>query len=472
MKFLLLTAQKKETVKIWVCQETSPVGTILPPMDLAYIAAAIRQAGNEVKLLDMRLHKNPLQKLQLEIEEFKPEAIVLNIATTSANQDYETLATIPHTIKKICYGTHAQTFPDECFAKGVDYILIGDPEVAITNLINHSFEGIKSEGVLTKENKQKTPAWTDELDLLPFAALDILDLSRYHAPYLKSKFIIMLSSRGCPFPCTFCLYPVFFGKKYRFRSSKNIVDEMEAAQKKYGVNEVFFLDATFNSTEKKVFSLCEEIIRRNLKMSWICNMRVSGVRSEMLQAMKKAGCDRIFYGVEDPDFLDEVQKGATWKQTVDAFYETRKIGIKTVAFMMLFDREDVTEEEYVKKVLERLKELKADSFQCNVTIPLPGTKLYDEYQKTKELAQNWDFFDPGGAQLPYATRLNLSKIKRDVYVQFALTNPRIILRTLSQMQLKSIAALSKRFLKYLWEREKEIFTMPQITYKKDLEKGE
>lgn len=467
MKFLLLTAQKKETVKIWVCQETSPVGSILPPMDLAYIAAAIRQTGNEVALLDMRLEENPLQIVQNRIAEYKPDAIILNVSTSSANQDYETLAAVPSTVKKICFGTHAQTFPDECFGKGADYILIGDPEVAVMNLIKNKMDGVNSEGVLTKENKQKAPTWTNELDSLPFAALDLFDINKYHAPYIKGKFIIMLSSRGCPFPCTFCLYPVFFGKKYRFRSAKNIVDEMQTAHDQFGVKDFFFLDATFNSTEKKVFGLCEEIIQRQLKVTWICNMRAPGVKQEMLQQMKKAGCERIFYGVEDPDYLDEIQKGATWKQTIDAFRETKKAGIKTVAFMMLFDRDDITEEEYIKTFLGRLKELKADSFQCNVTVPFPGTKMYEEFKKTRQLAEDWGLFDPGGEQLPYTTNLNLGKIKKEVYIQFALRNPLIILRTISGMRLKSIGAISKKFFSYVWEREQEIFSMPQKVYKKE-----
>lgn len=470
MKFLLLTAQKKETVKIWVCQETSPVGSILPPMDLAYIASAIRSKGEEVALLDMRLEKNPLEILQSRIAAYKPDAIILNVSTSSANQDYETLSLVPNTIKKICFGTHAQTFPDECFGKGADYILIGDPEVAVMNLIENKMDGVKSEGVITKESKQKNHAWTNELDSLPFAALDLLDLKKYHAPYLKGKFIIMLSSRGCPFPCTFCLYPVFFGKKYRFRSAKNIVDEMQAAHDTYGIKDFFFLDATFNSTEKKVYGLCEEIIRRQLNVSWICNMRAPGVKLEMLQQMKKAGCERIFYGVEDPDYLEEVQKGATWKQTIDAFRETKKAGIKTVAFMMLFDRDDITEEEYVQKFLGRLQELKADSFQCNVTVPFPGTKMYEDFQKTRELAQDWGLFDPGGEQLPYATKLNLSKIKKEVYIQFALKNPLVILRTISRMRLKSIGAISKRFLSYALEREQDALSLPQKIYKKELGK--
>jgi len=471
MKFMLLTAQKKETVKIWVCQETSPVGSILPPMDLAYIAAAIRSKGQEVMLFDMRLVDEPLQKLQEKVAAYKPDYVIINLATTSANQDFETLHAIPSSIKKICYGTHAQTFPDECFAKGIDFILVGDPEVAVMNLIDNNFDGIKSEGVLMKEHKEKAPAWTNELDMLPFAALDLLDLGKYHAPYLKGKYMIMLSSRGCPFPCTFCLYPVFFGKKYRFRSAKNIVDEMQQAQERYGVNEFFFLDATFNSNEKKVMDLSNEIIQRGLKISWICNMRAPGVRQEMLDAMKKAGCDRIFYGVEDPDFLVEVQKGATWKQTVDAFHATKKAGIKTVAFMMLFDREDITEDQYVKKMLRELRELQADSFQCNVAVPFPGTKLYQEYLQSTHLAEDWTLFDPGGERLPYSTKLNLPNIKRKIYVRFAFTSPKIIFKTITQMRLKSVAAISKRFFHYLWQDIGSISLTQAIQLHKNSEKN-
>ena len=117
--------------------------------------------------------------------------------------------------------------------------------------------------------------------------------------------------------------------------------------------------------------------------------------------------------------------------------------------MMLFDRSDITEKEYVRRVLSRLNNLNADAFQCNVSVPFPGTKLYEQYAHEGKLSFVWDLFDPGGSQLPYSAKLNLARIKRKIYVGFAFTHPFIILKTLAQMRRKSVLSVSKRFMSYV-----------------------
>lgn len=448
MRILLTTSLKPELVKVWVCQESSPAGSLLPPVDLASIAAASREAGAEVEIADLRLHPDPKAFFLKTVDEFKPDAVLLNLTTTSAVTDYELFSFVPAGIKKICFGTHAQSVRKECFEKGIDFVLVGDPEAGLTQLIKSGFGAAPSLGVASPGNVEAQPSNWENLDTMPFPALDLLDLDRYHAPYIRrgSRFTILLSSRGCPYKCTYCLYPVLFGSKGRFRGPKNVVDEMQHDHEKFGVRDFYFLDATFNLTAQKVEDFCRELIERKLPVAWICNMRVAPVSEQMLDLMKRAGCSWIFYGVEDQDFLKETKKGTTKNATIEAFRKTKAAGIRTMAFTMLFPRDGMGEKEYADTLLRTLKALDADAFQCNVATPFPGTEIFDEYAKRGELSRDWSLFDPHGEKLPYEHKLDLVNIKRDVYLKFLIRNPLKVFKVAAGMDPKAFVRQARRFL--------------------------
>jgi anaerobic magnesium-protoporphyrin IX monomethyl ester cyclase len=456
MRFLLTTSLRPELVKVWVCQETTPGGSLLPPVDLASIASTIRSLGHEVRLADLRTQSYPMAYYQEQLRDFEPDAVILNLSTTSAMIDYELLAATPKKVKKICFGTHAQSMRDECFSKGIDFVLLGDPEAGVSELIRFQMDGTSAPGVLTSEAMQKEPHYWEDLDQLPFPALDLLDLDKYHAPYIRrgSRFTLLLSGRGCPYKCTYCLYPVLFGNKARYRSAKCVVDEIQYNFERFGIRDFYFLDATFNLQQKRVEEFCQELLKRKLDIAWICNMRVAPTPAEMLELMKKAGCRWVFYGVEDQDFLKETKKGTTKNATIDAFAKTKQAGISTMAFTMVFPREGVDQAQYSQEILRTLERLGADAFQCNVAIPFPGTEIYDEYvKKHGALSTDWSLYDPHGAKLPYEHDQDLVGIKRSVYWGFLVRNPGRVLKVAMQMELKALLQLARRFVQEnLWPR--------------------
>ncbi|MEK6645091.1 MAG: radical SAM protein [Candidatus Firestonebacteria bacterium] len=442
MKFLLVTSQNKNLVKLWACQETSHIGSLLPPVDLCSIAASLRKNEHIAKISDLRLFKNPLSTYSEELKSFKPDAIIINISTTSANYDYEIIKNTPKTVKKIAFGTHSIAMPEDCFNNGIDYILTGDPEVDIIDLIKNNF------------SSKMVSNYFKNLDELPFPALDLIDLEKYHTLYIKSeRFSVLLGSRGCHYSCTYCLMPELFGNKIRLRSINNIVDEMQLDFEKYKITEFLFLDATFNINEERIYKLCEEILNRNLEsLKWSCNMRVTPVSEKLLRMMKKAGCTRIYYGVEDIDLLEEVRKKITLAEIKNAFHLTKNAGIKTVAFIMLFPDTNNNEKSYVSKIVSLLKEIKTDSVQCNVAIPFPGTAMHKNFKTS--LSNDWSTYDPNGEKLPYQSSIDLIKAKKDIYINFAILNPYIIIKTLFEVNLKDLFFMMKKFLIMLVEKFK------------------
>lgn len=450
MRFLLVTSMRRDLVKVWVCQETSPVGSLLPPVDLASIAAAVKQTGHEARILDLRLFRSPLEKYKQEINDFNPDAVILNLSTTGANYDYDLIASTPGSIKKICFGTHAVSLSDECIKKGTDFILNGDPEYAVVNLIKNNMDGSASEGVLTQDSPDKKPAYWEDLDTMPFPALDLIDMTKYHAPYIRrgNPFTLLLGSRGCSYKCTYCLYPLFFGNRFRVRSVVNIADEMEHDVRTHGIREFYFLDATFNINKKRVEDFCNELIRRSMDVRWSCNMRVSPVFPDMLSLMKRAGCRNIFYGVEDQDYLDETNKGISRSQTLDAFRLTKESGISAIAFLMLFPEREISDTEYVKNTLKTLRTTGADAFQCNIAIPFPGTVMFNNSKGG--YSRDWNLYDPHGDELPYKSDKDLVRIRRSIYSGFLFHHPLRTLKVILRMDFKSFRSMLTVFArKYL-----------------------
>ncbi|HVP12475.1 MAG TPA: radical SAM protein [Phycisphaerae bacterium] len=449
MRFLLATSTQKQLVKVWVCQETSPAGSLLPPVDLASVAAMIRQKGHQARIADLRLAREPLHAYAHELDRLRPDAVIINLSTTGAQQDYALLAATPPGVKRICFGTHAQALPAEVFRRGFDFILLGDPEAALSSLIDHRLNGDAADGVLTPAGTDKQPRLAADLDALPRPALDLLDLDEYRSSIIRrgKRFTLLLGSRGCPHNCTYCLYPVLFGRKTRLRSAKSIVDEMEEDHREHGIGAFYFLDATFNIKNGRVEEIAEEIIARRLRVDWSCNMRVTPVSRATLALMKKAGCDWIFYGVEDQDCLAETRKNISRQATIEAFHLTKQAGISTVAFLMIFPRPDLDEKTYAARMLAVLRTLKADAFQCNIAIPFPGTEMWREQSAAGRLDMCWSCYDPHGDILPYDCAPDLIAVKRRIYRGFLLSHPMRTLKVARRMGLSALAATAGTFIR-------------------------
>lgn len=450
MKFLLVTTIKKDAIKVWTCQETTPVGSLHPPVDLASIAATIRQKGHDATIVDLRLFSEPISKYKEVLDTYKPDMVITNLTTTFALDDYYLFSFTPPGIKKAVFGTHSMSVPEECFENNIDFILHGDPEQCVIHLIENNLDGEKCAGVGTKNTPLKAPALVPNLDDLPFPALDLLDMNKYKAPYMKSsRFTILLSGRGCPFPCNFCFIPNYFGKRGRQRSPQSIVEEMKHNIEKYGISEYFFLDATFNLNPRRVEEICDAIIASGLKVSWMCQNRVYPWPEEMVKKMAQAGCVRALFGIEDPDLYDEVKKFTTMEQNINAFKLCKKYRIKTVALTMVFDRPGFTIEQYEKHYFEMLKKLDADAFQCNAAIPFPGTELFDIENKKGTLSRDWSLYDPNGKNaLPYATNIDLIKLKDRIYAKTIFYRPIAVLEAVKEMNPRGFASIAKTYVKH------------------------
>jgi len=201
----------------------------------------------------------------------------------------------------------------------------------------------------------------------------------------------MITSRGCPYKCSYCSKPVF-GYKFRAQSPERVAEEVAYCKEKFGVREIAFYDDVFTLNKKRAYAIADVIMERELKIYWTCETRVNLVDKSLLHHMKQAGCYAIAYGIESAsqEILNTLNKGITPEQTEEAVHMSREVGMQTIGYFMIGSPGETPET--ISETIEFAKKLKLDFAQFAVTMPFPGTQLYDLYLKDKKDDIPWENF--------------------------------------------------------------------------------
>jgi anaerobic magnesium-protoporphyrin IX monomethyl ester cyclase len=388
---------------------------VFPPIGLMYIAAYLKKETDcEVKILDTLADKMDYGEIKESIIDFGPDIAGIT-AYTNNLRDVIIVSDLVKKVNKntrVCLGgPHVNIFPREALnIPSVDFLVFGEGEISFTELVKALMNGSsweRIEGIAFKNNNNHVFTGTgkdiENPDILPFPDRSAADYKKYYSLLGKSSFMTtMLSSRGCPFSCSFCGTP---RGKYRARSPENIADEMEECLS-LGINEVHFVDDTFNADADRVMKLCGEIIKRGLKIKWSFRGRACGVTERFLAELKKAGCYRIHLGVETStdEGLKILNKGITVKEIRDAFKLIRRSGIESAAYFLI----GCPHEKDRKDVLRTIKfsmEIDPDFCLFNILTLYPGTGLCgDAVRKGFLREDHWKDFamDPSGDfKLPF-----------------------------------------------------------------------
>ena len=375
-----------------------------PPLGLASLAAVLEKDGHQIEILDA----NALQLSEYDVVEKVDGADIIGI--TAMTPIINSAIQIAKGIKQnnqdstiILGGPHATILPEDILnnVPEIDIIVRGEGEETIVELCtalenNNSIENIcgisyRNEGTI--ENTPSRPQIMD-LDSLPFLAYHLLPLGKYklHPPHGREyPFMAMLTSRGCPYNCIFCSKSVF-GSTYRGQSPERIVDEIVYLKERFGIKEIAFYDDVLTLKQKRVMQLVKEFGERNLDIPWTCEARVNLVTEELLRAMKKAGCYMIAYGIESGNqmILNNLRKNITIEQIKSAIEATRKAGIQSVGYFMLGSPGETPET--IRQTIDFAKSLPLDFAQFAITIPFPGTDLYNLYLDSGNKNTKWDDF--------------------------------------------------------------------------------
>ena len=368
---------------------------MFPPLGMTSIAALLRENIIPVTILDPIPDGYSFERALEYARGF--DVIIITLAASNAQGSYRFFSHLNDKVR-IFMGTHATALTEYILEKGYcDIIVRGEPEYTtletVRNLSNlKDVLGIsyRAEGRVVKNAARPL---IENLDELPFPARDLVDNSKYRIVSFPGEPVAMvLTSRGCPFDCTFCATHLFYQRKRNVRSVENVVAEIEEIVRKFRINHIFLIDDTFTIGEKRVIALCELLQERKLDIEWICLGRVDTVTEPMLNAMHKAGCKEIIYGIESasPAVLATTRKNITLEQMHNAVKITKDLGIRVSLFFMFGNPGDTLES--IRATSRLARKLNPNFASFNIATPDPGTPIFEEMKDRFEI-ESYETFD-------------------------------------------------------------------------------
>ncbi len=379
------------------------LGLVAPPIGLAYVAAALENDGNEVKIIDMPAEGEDIGDVKKEIERFHPDVVGVYCVTyrvNHANVVINTAKEVDADIKTLMGGPHASLLAEDCMEnKNLDAVVCGEGEITTPKLVRTWESGsdlANVKGIVFRENGQinrSAPRELADVDSLPYPARHLLPMDKYRL-FGAFKLGTMVSSRGCTFGCQYCSVAAIYGKKWRPRSAKRIVDEMEYLQKNYDIDALMFMDDNFDLDKKRVMALCDEIMERDLDILW-GYQSASVIRDEeMLKKLRDAGCRIITYSIETSSrrSIDVMKKKVDMQQVRDVFQMSKEMGMIRIANIILgLPGEN---EKDVEESIELTKALDPEYALFFLPAPYPGTKFYETAEKMGMIRElDWNKYD-------------------------------------------------------------------------------
>jgi radical SAM superfamily enzyme YgiQ (UPF0313 family) len=449
MRVMLIRPPAKHTVESEVPEAVAAENLSYPPLALMAIAQFLKShSHHEVTILDAQLDDLGYDVVEAKVREFAPDVVGVTAFTVQLVDVLKTVQTAKKAGAKyvVVGGPHVSDFPQECKnLPGVDAVVKGEGQKPMLDLCDAWEKGIEPKGIPGTMAHPEDPVpdqdvyFSNNLDDYPIIDRTMVDYKRYYDVMGKGGiFTTLISSRGCPYRCTFCNTP---RHRYRVMTPSRVCDEIQACLD-LGIEEFYFVDDTFNITNQRVIDLCDAIIERGLKLRWTVRFRVKGVNRELLTKMKQAGCHRIQFGVEQgtEEGLLRLKKDVTVREIENAFKLCREIGIHTVAYFMIGTPTERTKEDVMDTIDYSIR-LDPDFVMFNVLTPFPGTTLYDEGQRDGVLDVNpWFEFmrnprEDFKAQVwdEYFTRAELRQMLETAYRRF-YWRPKFIARNITQIQ--------------------------------------
>lgn len=358
-----------------------------PPLGLMYVASyAKKNTDHQIEILDTQVERMDYNQIEEEIKVRQPDLVGIQAMTFTMIDVILTVKLVKkvnENIQVVLGGPHVNIYPYETInMREVDYLVLGEGEIPFTELIQNLGNKTKLrqvKGLVFKdaENLINTGPrdLLNDLDVLPFPDRHLVPYDRYYSVIAKrSPVTTMMTSRGCPHKCLFCDRP-HLGKRFRARSPKNIVEEIEDCVE-LGIKEIIFYDDTFTINKKRTLDICREIIEGGIDIGWSIRARVDTVDENVLAMLKRAGCERIHYGVEagTAEILKILRKGIELDQVEKVFKMTKDVGISTLAYFMIGSPYETREQ--IMKTIDFAMKLRADFTIFSITTPFPATDLY------------------------------------------------------------------------------------------------
>jgi anaerobic magnesium-protoporphyrin IX monomethyl ester cyclase len=364
-----------------------------PPLSLLMLAGYLLEhhPTHQVTVIDAQVEELDYPRLEQRLRSLEFDVVGITAMTFTILDVKETI----DVVKKInpqCNvvlgGPHVNIYPGETInIKGVDFLVLGEGEIRFSELLDNinNIDRLKKINGLVFKDPQGQMVFTGPPDIIPEEILDTLPIpARHLTPYRRYSSLLakrtpittMITSRGCPFNCSFCNRP-HLGKKFRALSPQRVVDEF-AACLKLGIHEFLIYDDTFTVRKERVKEICRLVIREKMDIGFDIRARVDTLDEEMLALLKKAGCRGIHYGIEAGTLkiLKVLQKGINLQQAKEVFALTKKYKMQTLAYFMIGAPKETRKD--LEKTFKTAVWLNPDFLHLTILTPFPGTPIYRE----------------------------------------------------------------------------------------------
>jgi len=418
---------------------------VLPPLGLAYMAAVLTESDYYVNIADLNADQN--QK-SIPHDNWDLVGITLDTSRYYKGMKYARMLKSKGT-KVVVGGPHASFMADEILGSGsADFVVRGEGEHTMLELVTVLTEGgnpeqikglsyISDDQIIHNDDR----VYSDDLDTLPFPARDLLDMDKYRTSKLGTRSITsILTSRGCPYQCSFCASSKLAGTFWRARSVESIIEEIQIVKDTYGYRAFAFVDDNFTLNPLRVMDLCKEICKRGWDIHWWCFSRVDTIvrNPEMVSLMHKAGCRSTYIGIEsrNQETLDYYNKkiSADISREAISILKNNKIEM-TASFIIGALNEN---REMVEDTLKFAKSLNPNTVSFTILTPYPGTDLFKQV-KDRIITFDWRKYD--GIH-------SVIRLKHFKPMQLQLT----LLRFYISFYFRSFASI-KDFLKFYLRRK-------------------
>jgi anaerobic magnesium-protoporphyrin IX monomethyl ester cyclase len=386
------------------------------PLGLVSVGTALREAGHEVTVCDADYNENPSvlanvsltghyqvyldglrrpehpiwQEVRATIQQVRPDVVGIGMCTAAAGSAF-LVAQISKAINPACPvvvgGPHATVKAEEVLkiCPAVDYVVRGEGETTAVELTAaiadlrramnlQSVEGILGVSFRAGGTIRHNPPRDRTTDLDELAPPDRA-LLMHRAAYSSEDMGLVMTSRGCPFACTFCATDT---RQVRYRSIEHILGEIRHVKAAYGTTQFSFKDDSFTVNKNRVAEFCDTVTREGLHIGWECNTRVDLVNEPMLRQMKQAGCNSVKVGIESGSraVLERMNKGITTDQARRAARLLRKVGLFWTGYFLIGTPGETTEDIY--RTLDLMYEIRPDFASIGIYEPFPGTAMFEE----------------------------------------------------------------------------------------------
>jgi anaerobic magnesium-protoporphyrin IX monomethyl ester cyclase len=389
-----------------------------PPLGLAYLFSFLKQNGfPDIHFVDYYMTTE--RSLKKTLQKVQPDVVGISCVTPTRHRSIRIAQLVKEWVPKavvVFGGIHATFLSEQTleYYPQVDYVVRGEGEQTTIELLEYLQDGgnpEEIEGLTYRKDGRiiETPPRTKlkDLDRLPFPEY-IEHYSHIEGGGRKSG--AMITSRGCRGGCNYCSVPKFWGKS-RFRSPLNVVDEMEYLVKVHDVGYIRVMDDTFSVDMERASVICEEILRRGLKVQWRCATRTDCVSRELLQLMKKAGCTRVSFGVESgsPKILKNIHKMVDLLQIEDACRWTKETGIILETCFMVGNVGET--QETINETKALIQRIKPHEFRVSNSVYIfPGTPLY-RFAADRGLIDDKRWLSSESV-IPYTAEHNLGQLSK------------------------------------------------------------